>query len=81
MLGIGSVRERLYRGFCRDPRNTQRVRQEYIAREAAIMGALKAYEGSFQPKDYTGMVKYMEEFFATMKSDAKFTENIKCRTQ
>ena len=81
MLGISSVRERLYRGFCRDPRYTQRVRQEFIAKEQEIMGALKAYESSFQPKDYAGMVNYMEEFFATMKSDAKFTENIKCRTQ
>ncbi len=81
MLGISSVRERLYRGFCRDPRFTQRVRQEYLAKEQEIMGALKAYESGFQPKDYVGMVKYMEEFFATMKSDAKFTENIKCRTQ
>ncbi|MFM7328898.1 MAG: hypothetical protein ACKO3B_09235, partial [Bacteroidota bacterium] len=81
MLGISSVRERLYRGFCRDQATTQRVRQEVISKEQAILGVLKAYESSFQPKDYLGMVKYMEEFFTTMKSDAKFAEQIKCRTQ
>ena len=81
MLGISSVRERLYRGFCRDQATTQRIRKEIISKEQAIMGALKAYESSFQPKDYAGMVKYMEEFFVTMKDDGKFATSIKCRTQ
>jgi hypothetical protein len=82
-LGIANVRERLYRGFCRDEALTQEVRQEYVTHEAAILAALKQYESAFPAKEYAGIEKYMAEFFDTFKNDAKFKREIigKCRTQ
>ncbi|MDH4090518.1 MAG: hypothetical protein OEV74_07710 [Cyclobacteriaceae bacterium] len=82
-LGIGSVRERLYRGFCRSDDVTQAIRSEFIHKEPEIMGAIKAYESSFSPKEYSGIIKYMEDFFETFKSDAGFKKEIidKCRTK
>jgi hypothetical protein len=81
-LGIANVRERLYRGFCRPPGVMQAIREEYIAKEKDINDVVKRYESSFEPKEYTSIVKYMDEFFATFKSDSKFKSNIvdKCRT-
>ena len=81
-LGIASVRERLYRGFCR-PEVMQAIRAEYISKEKEIMDVVKRYESSFEPKEYASIVKYMDEFFATFKSDSKFKYNItdKCRTK
>jgi hypothetical protein len=61
---------------------SQAIRKEYIDKEKAIMDTIKRYEGSFEPKEFASMIKYMDEFFATFKSDAKFKANItdKCRT-
>jgi hypothetical protein len=82
-LGISSVRERLYRGFCRDEAVTQEVRQEYVSQEAAIMAAAKQYESLFPAKEFAGIEKYLAEFFDTFKDDAKFKRDIidKCRTK
>jgi len=82
-LGITSVRDRLYRGFCRGPEITQAIRAEYISKEQAIMDVVKRYEKDFDAKTYSGIVKYMQDFFATMKNDNKFKAAIldKCRTQ
>ena len=82
-LGIASVRERLYRGFCRSEDVMQAIRQEYISKEKDITEAYKRYESSFEPKEFANMSKYMEDFFATFKSDSRFKSNIidKCRTK
>lgn len=81
-LGIASVRERLYRGFCRSEDVMQAIRREYISKEKDITEAFKRYESSFEPKEFTNMSKYMEDFFATFKSDSRFKSSImdKCRT-
>jgi hypothetical protein len=81
-LGIASVRDRLYRGFCRPEEVMQAIRKEYIDKEKDIMGVIKRYESSFEPKEFNNIMKYMDEFFATFKSDAKFKAQIidKCRT-
>jgi hypothetical protein len=82
-LGISSVRERLFRGFCRSDDVVQAIRAEYIQKEPEIMGAIKGLESSFSPKEYDSIVKYMDDFFETFKSDAKFKSSItdKCRTK
>lgn len=82
-LGISSVTDRLYRGFCRGPEITQAIRAEYVSKEQAIMDVVKRYEKDFDAKTYSGIVKYMQEFFTTMKNDGKFKAAIldKCRTQ
>ena len=82
-LGIANVRERLYRGFCRTPELLQAVRKEYIGKEKDITEVINRYEGSFDPKEFASVKKYMEEFFTTLKSDSKFKYSIleKCRTK
>lgn len=47
------------------------------------MDVVKRYEKDFDAKSYSGMVKYMQDFFTTMKNDGKFKAAIldKCRTQ
>jgi len=81
-LGIANVRERLYRGFCRPVDVMQAIRKEYIDKENEIKGVIKRYESSFEPKEFASMMKYMDEFFTTFKSDSRFKTNIvdKCRT-
>jgi hypothetical protein len=81
-LGITSVRERLYRGFCRSNEVMQAIRNEYISKENDINGVIKRYQNSFDPREFASLTKYMDEFFNTLKSDAKFKFNImdKCRT-
>ena len=82
-LGIASVKERLYRGFCRPEPLVQAIRQEYIANEKAIMGAIETNQSLFDPKEYAGMTKFMSDFFSTMKDNGKFKANIVdvCRTK
>jgi len=82
-LGISGVRERLYRGFCRSDNITAAIRAEFVNKEGDIMGVVKRFESSFSAKEYAGIVKYMEEFFTTFKSDSKFKASItdKCRTK
>ena len=81
-LGISSVRERLYRGFCRSEDVMQAIRQEYISKEQTIRDVIKRYENSFEPKEFASIMKYMDDFFITFKSDSRFKNSItdKCRT-
>jgi len=82
-LGIASVRERLYRGFCRPDDIMQAIRKEYINKENEIKGAVKRYESSFEPKEFASIMKYVDEFFITLKSDKKFKYSImdQCRNK
>ncbi len=82
-LGIASVRERLYRGFCRSDEVMQAIRNEYINKEKDIINVVMRYESSFEPKEFAGIMKYMDEFFTTLKSDSRFKNSItdKCRTK
>ncbi|MBL7872668.1 MAG: hypothetical protein JNM78_13715 [Cyclobacteriaceae bacterium] len=82
-LGIANVRERLFRGFCRSEDTFQSVRNEFIANEDTIKSILMRYQSAFDVKAFTGMTKYIDEFFETMKSDKKFKTEItdKCRTK
>jgi hypothetical protein len=82
-LGITSVRERLYRGFCRNPEIVQAIRKEFQQKQDVIMAPLKSYQSGFEPKEYAGMIKYMDDFFAILNNDAKFKLLVtdKCRTK
>jgi hypothetical protein len=81
-LGISTVRERLYRGFCRPTELMQAIRKEYITNEPKLREVIKLHENKFAPKEYTAIVKYMDDFFNTIKSDSKFKGAIldKCRS-
>jgi len=83
MLNIGSVRERIYRGFCRNEQVTHHVRSEYIALEPKIMDVLGHYESLFDSREFNGMKKYMNDFFTTIKNDGLYRQRIEyaCRTR
>ena len=82
-LGIETVTDRLYRGFCRSPQVMQFVRQEFISKESAIMAAIDNNASMFDPKQIESMKKYTKEFFVIFKDDNRFKQNItdKCRTK
>jgi len=82
-LGIASVTERLYRGFCRTPQIMETVRQEYLANEGKIMGEIKRHESLFEPKELAGMTAFVKDFFDILRSPEKFKANVtdKCRTK
>lgn len=82
-LGIASVKERLFRGFCRPEPLMQAIREEFIANEKAILGAIETNKALFDPKELAGMNKYMADFFNTLKDNGKFKANVLnvCRTK
>lgn len=81
-LGIRSVHERVYKGFCRNEKVTEFVRNEYVELEPEINKVIDRYESQFEAKEFTALRKYMSEFFTTMKNDTFYREQIirKCRT-
>lgn len=80
-LDIKSVKERLYRGYCRDEAVTEYVRSRYIRGEPEIMKVLSDHQSYFSEDEYSTMRKYIEEFFSTLKNDNAFKNSIlkKCR--
>jgi hypothetical protein len=82
-LGTTESRTRVYRGFCRPEPLVQHVRQQYIALEPKMNEIIGLYQSYFDPKEFTSIKKYSDEFFVTLKDDKKFKENIlqKCRTK
>jgi len=81
-LGIRSVYERVYKGYCRNETVTEFVRQEFIGLEPEINNVIDRYKNYFEPKEFTALRKYMSEFFTTMKNDTFYREQIirRCRT-
>ncbi|MGC3947315.1 MAG: hypothetical protein QM762_22835 [Chryseolinea sp.] len=81
-LGIESVRQRVYRGFCRGSGVAESVRREYVALEPAILGIVDKHRDLFSEKEISGMKRYLKEFFDTMKNDNLYKQRIAqaCRT-
>ena len=82
-LPISSVRERLYRGYCRDENVAQFVRKDFIETMPSVFEALNRYERDFDPKEFTKMKKYIQEFFDVLNDDKLFNNKIlaSCRTE
>jgi hypothetical protein len=82
-LGLTSIRDRLYRGFCRAEGPTREVRRQYLEAEPKVMGVLASYEKTVGPKEYADMKKFTSEFFAILKDDKQFKQVIMdgCRTK
>jgi hypothetical protein len=79
-----TVRDRIYRGFCRkDNQVTQYVRNQFIQEEESIYNCIAEYEDLMDKRDYTSLVKFVDDFFEVMKSDKLFESEIidKCRTE
>lgn len=82
-LGIENVRERIYRGFCRNDAVAEFVRREYLQRESTIYGVIDNHKNLFSSKDHLLMKRYMEEFFVVLRSDALYLQRVNkaCRTK
>jgi hypothetical protein len=81
-LPIASVRERLYRGFCRGEGLFQFVRAEYLSFEDQIRKILREIENDIPPAEMDSLRRFLDAYFAILKNDQHFNENIvsKCRT-
>jgi len=75
-LGQQDIRDRIYRGFCRQEPVIQFVRQHYLTVQPNVMAALGQFEKDLPPRDYSTAKKYIEDFFAIMKNDGDFRKKI-----
>ncbi|MBL7872901.1 MAG: hypothetical protein JNM78_14890 [Cyclobacteriaceae bacterium] len=75
-LSIRSVKERLYRGFCRNESVVQYVRSEYIKNEPIIMKVIDDHKSYFTDADFKGIKKFINEFFEGIKNDRSFSDAI-----
>ena len=82
-LPISSVQQRLYRGFCRNEATVQYVRSEYLRLEPELMKIISDHQSYFTAGDFSGIKKFIEEFYTTLKNDRKFKDAIisGCRTK
>ena len=79
-LPISSVRERMYRGFRRNPALIEQVRKEYLANETRMMEIADSLAPEFDnPKEFESARKYLAEFFEILKNDDKFKKAVSAK--
>lgn len=71
-----SVRDRVYRGWCRSDDVTQFVRNEFIAKEAAIMAVADQYKNELPEKEIKEIKDYLASFFAIIKDDNQYRKKM-----
>ena len=78
---IKSVRERVFKGYCRNEKVAEYVRQEFIGREENIYSIIDLHQDLLGPKETENLKKFVGEFFAILKNDRDYRELIvaKCR--
>jgi hypothetical protein len=79
-LGVSSITQRLYRGFCSHNGALPDARAKILANETAILDIVRNDEmlaGNFQRKP----VKYLEKYFDMLRDDGEFNKQVvrKCR--
>ncbi len=81
LVGSTSVRDRVYRGFCRNPILFDFARSQYLQKESALISRVARFEGLLPPAELADVRRFLGEFFATLKNDRSFADNIvqKCR--
>lgn len=81
LTGQVNVRDRVYRSICRKEDLVEYVRQHYLKNESSIQEIITRHARYFSEKDLADIRSFIEEFFATLKSDQKFKEIFieKCR--
>lgn len=72
MLGIRTVRERLYRGFCRPRQEIEAVLPRFLESKDAIYALYRDHPG-LEPKTVERTLKYLDEFYARI-TDPKAIE-------
>jgi hypothetical protein len=78
--GTKSVRERVYKGYCRNDKVAEAVRQEFIGRENEIHNVIDQQK-LLTPRETENLKKYIGDFFSILKSDRDYNDFIaaKCR--
>ena len=76
-LPLSSVRDRMYRGFKRNPQIFQRVRQEFIANKDKIFAVLDECQDDFDdPREFNTARDYISSFYDILANEKKFKSNI-----
>jgi len=76
-LGINSVTDRKYRGFARDVKLFEQVRQEFINNKQRLLSVLDDNALFFDnPKEFSTAKDYIMSFFDVMANDKKFKSEI-----
>jgi hypothetical protein len=76
-----TVKDRLYRGWCRSDDVTQFVRKEFISKEDKLLAAVDGVKDLLPAKQIQGIKDYLGQFFKTLKDDNSFRKLIasQCR--
>jgi hypothetical protein len=79
-LPIRDVSERIYRGFCEYNQELSSLRVEFLEKESAILGLVRAEE-RLESSDRQKALAYLGEFFEILRDPATFEKDItgKCR--
>ena len=74
---ITEVTERIYRGFKRDRKIFEQIRNEYLNNKAQFFEIIDSFEQDFDnPKEFATARKYIAEFFVVLESTSKFNNKI-----
>lgn len=82
-IEIEKVTERLYRGYCRDPRLLEAVRQEFLVAEPRILKHIDLLIGTVEDRDIKFVRGFLDDFFKVLKDDRQFKAEVldACRSQ
>lgn len=76
-LPITRVTQRMYRGFEREEKILEQVRQEFLDKEQKIYAIMDQNEAFFKnPKEFYEAKKFIDGFFEILKDDKKFSNKI-----
>lgn len=80
-MPIKNVRERHFRGYCRNKEVDEYVRLKYLELEPSLWKTVRSVEDYLDPKDALVVENYLKDFFSLVKNKTRFDENIsqKCR--
>ena len=81
-LAIDDVKQRLYRGFKRDPALYEQVRQQYLSNKADIMALVDELESSFKiPAEFKRTRAYISAFFDVLQNEQTFRKEVLSRAR
>ncbi|MBN09777.1 MAG: hypothetical protein CMC79_05355 [Flavobacteriaceae bacterium] len=76
-LGIKSVRDRKYRGFKRDGKIIQTVRELYISKKDNLISIVESHETQFDNKrEYKETIDFLKSFYEIIEDDKQFKAQV-----
>lgn len=75
-LGIKSVTDRLYRGFCRDEAFLEMIRQEFLAKEPQFWNTVDRYQPYLSDVDLKMTKSFLKGFFDVLSNDKLFRDKV-----